>query len=32
MEATYAAVLVIVLLVQLAQLLGNWLSKKIMRR
>lgn len=32
LEATYAAVLVIVVIVQIAQLLGNWLSKKIMRR
>lgn len=31
-EATWAAVLVIVVIVQLAQILGNWLSKKIMRR
>ena len=28
----YVAVLVIVIIVQAAQLLGNWLSKKIMRR
>ncbi|MDR7328604.1 methionine ABC transporter permease [Corynebacterium guangdongense] len=31
-EATWAAVLVIVVIVQLAQVFGNWLSKKIMRR
>ena len=29
---TFAAVLVIVVIVQLAQFLGNWLSKKVMRR
>lgn len=31
-EVMYVAVLVIVIIVQIAQLLGNWLSKKIMRR
>lgn len=31
-EAMYAAVLVIIVLVQVAQLLGNWLSRKVMRR
>lgn len=31
-EAMYAAVIVIVILVQAAQLFGNWLSRKIMRR
>ncbi len=31
-EVMYTAVLVIVIIVQGAQLLGNWLSKKIMRR
>ncbi|MBC3185962.1 ABC transporter permease [Corynebacterium sp. zg-331] len=31
-ETMYVAVIVIVILVQLAQFLGNWLSKKIMRR
>lgn len=31
-EVMYVAVLVIVIIVQLAQLLGNWMSKKIMRR
>ena len=31
-EVTYAATLVIILIVQVAQLVGNWLSKKIMRR
>lgn len=31
-EVMYVAVLVIVVIVQIAQLLGNWLSKKIMRR
>ncbi len=31
-EVMYVAVLVIVIIVQAAQLLGNWLSKKIMRR
>ena len=29
---TFAAVIVIVVIVQLAQFLGNWLSKKVMRR
>lgn len=29
---TFAAVIVIVIMVQLAQFLGNWLSKKVMRR
>ncbi|WP_165164554.1 methionine ABC transporter permease [Corynebacterium qintianiae] len=29
---TFAAVIVIVVMVQLAQFLGNWLSKKVMRR
>ncbi|AWB81323.1 methionine ABC transporter ATP-binding protein [Corynebacterium yudongzhengii] len=32
LEATYAAVLVIVVIVQIAQFIGNWLSKKVMRR
>ena len=32
MGVTWAAVLVIVVIVQLAQFLGNWLSKKVMRR
>jgi len=32
LEATYAAVIVIVIIVQIAQLLGNWLSRKLMRR
>ena len=32
LEVTYAAVIVIVIIVQIAQLLGNWLSRKIMRR
>lgn len=32
LEVTYAAVIVIVILVQIAQLLGNWMSRKIMRR
>ncbi|OAA16205.1 Methionine import system permease protein MetP [Corynebacterium afermentans subsp. afermentans] len=31
-QVTWAAVLVIVVIVQLAQFLGNWLSKKVMRR
>lgn len=31
-ETMYVAVLVIVVIVQLAQFFGNWLSKKIMRR
>ncbi len=31
-EVTYVAVIVIVIIVQIAQLLGNWLSRKIMRR
>nr|WP_274709720.1 methionine ABC transporter permease [Corynebacterium sp. c6VSa_13] len=31
-EAMYVAVIAIVILVQAAQFLGNWLSKKIMRR
>ncbi len=31
-EVTYAAVIVIVFIVQLAQLFGNWLSRRIMRR
>lgn len=31
-EVMYVAVLVIVIIVQVAQILGNWLSKKIMRR
>ncbi|WPF66573.1 MULTISPECIES: methionine ABC transporter permease [unclassified Corynebacterium] len=31
-ETMYVAVIVIVILVQAAQFLGNWLSKKIMRR
>ncbi|MGD7002777.1 methionine ABC transporter permease [Corynebacterium halotolerans] len=31
-EVTYVAVIAIVIIVQIAQLLGNWLSKKIMRR
>ncbi len=31
-EVTYVATLVIILIVQIAQLLGNWLSRKIMRR
>ena len=31
-EVMYAAVLIIILIVQIAQFLGNWLSKKIMRR
>jgi len=31
-EVTYAAVIVIVIIVQLAQLFGNWLSRRIMRR
>ncbi|GAB3703658.1 methionine ABC transporter permease [Corynebacterium nasicanis] len=32
LEVTYAAVIVIVIIVQIAQLLGNWLSRRIMRR
>ncbi|MCS5478559.1 ABC transporter permease [Corynebacterium sp. YIM 101645] len=32
LEVTYAAVIVIVIMVQIAQLLGNWLSRKILRR
>ncbi|AKK07968.1 ABC transporter permease [Corynebacterium testudinoris] len=32
LEVTYAAVIVIVVIVQIAQLLGNWISRKIMRR
>jgi D-methionine transport system permease protein len=32
LEVTYAAVIVIVVIVQIAQLLGNWLSRKILRR
>lgn len=32
LEVTYAAVIVIVIIVQIAQLLGNWLSRKLMRR
>ena len=32
LEVTYAAVIVIVIIVQIAQLLGNWLSRKILRR
>ena len=31
-QVTWAAVLVIVVIVQLAQFLGNWLSKEVMRR
>ncbi|AKK10458.1 methionine ABC transporter permease [Corynebacterium uterequi] len=31
-EAMYAAVVVIIIIVQFAQLFGNWLSRKIMRR
>ncbi|WP_257159358.1 methionine ABC transporter permease [Corynebacterium cystitidis] len=31
-QVTFAAVIVIVIIVQLAQFLGNWLSKKAMRR
>lgn len=31
-QVTFAAVIVIVVIVQLAQFLGNWLSKKAMRR
>ncbi|AGS34082.1 methionine ABC transport system, permease [Corynebacterium maris DSM 45190] len=31
-EVMYAAVLIIIIIVQIAQFLGNWLSKKIMRR
>ncbi|WP_018297687.1 methionine ABC transporter permease [Corynebacterium lubricantis] len=31
-QVTFAAVIVIVIIVQLAQFLGNWLSKKVMRR
>lgn len=31
-QVTWAAVIVIVVIVQLAQFLGNWLSKKVMRR
>ncbi|WIM68179.1 methionine ABC transporter permease [Corynebacterium breve] len=31
-QVTFAAVLAIVVIVQLAQFLGNWLSKKVMRR
>ncbi|AKA96034.1 methionine ABC transporter permease [Corynebacterium ulcerans] len=31
-EVTYVATFVIILIVQIAQLFGNWLSKKIMRR
>lgn len=31
-EAMYAAVIVIIIFVQAAQLFGNWLSRKIMRR
>lgn len=31
-EVTYVATFAIIILVQIAQLLGNWLSKKIMRR
>ena len=32
LEVTYAAVIVIVIIVQIAQLLGNWRSRKLMRR
>ena len=32
LEVTYASVIVIVIIVQIAQLLGNWLSRKILRR
>lgn len=32
LEVTYAAVIVIVIIVQIAQLLGNWISRKILRR
>lgn len=32
LEVTYVAVIAIVIIVQFAQLLGNWLSRKIMRR
>ncbi len=32
LEVTYVAVIVIVIIVQLAQLFGNWLSRRIMRR
>ncbi|RSZ64212.1 ABC transporter permease [Corynebacterium hylobatis] len=32
LEVTYAAVIVIVVIVQIAQLLGNWVSRKILRR
>ncbi|GAB2500862.1 Methionine import system permease protein MetP [Corynebacterium atrinae] len=32
LEVTYVAVIVIVVIVQIAQLLGNWISRKIMRR
>ncbi|MGP6173871.1 methionine ABC transporter permease [Corynebacterium sp. A21] len=31
-EVTYVATFAIIIIVQIAQLLGNWLSKKIMRR
>ncbi|NLF91559.1 MAG: ABC transporter permease [Corynebacterium marinum] len=32
LEVTYAAVIVIVIIVQIAQLFGNWLSRRILRR
>lgn len=32
LEVTYAAVIVIVIIVQIAQLMGNWISRKILRR
>lgn len=32
LEVTYVAVIAIVIIVQIAQFLGNWLSKKVMRR
>ena len=31
-EVMYVATFVIIIIVQIAQLLGNWLSRKIMRR
>ena len=32
LEVTYVTTFMIIIIVQIAQLLGNWLSRKIMRR
>ncbi len=32
LEVTYVATFIIIIIVQIAQLFGNWLSKKVMRR